>query len=207
MKIKYHEAKNLIKEADILLFKCRKFPSVGWWIGKYTHSKYSHVAIAHWENGELYCIEFREFQGSRIYKLDDYMKECAKIDVFRVCEAILQPIIEEDHINGGYKLLENMIVFTDSIAEQITQTALKLVGKKYSYWTIWQMFKTYIPFIRFRSHIKNGEPPTESFVCSTLVTYAYRLNFLDPVPMLADSYTSPGDLARSALFFKIFEID
>lgn len=207
MKIKYNNAKSLIKEADILLFKCGKFPKVGWWISKYTHSEYSHVGIAHWYGGELYCIEFREFIGSRIYKLDEYIKANAKIDVFRVCEAILQPIIVEDDINGGYKLLENMIVFTDSIASKITADALDLVGKKYSYWTIWQMFKTYIPFIRFRVNIKNGEPANSNFVCSSFVAYAYRTNFLDPVPSLSDNYTTPGDLARSALFFKIFEIE
>jgi hypothetical protein len=207
MIIPYKEAKKLIKDADILLFHCGKFPHVGWWISKYTQSKYSHSALAYWKDDELYCIEFREFIGSRLYKLDQYMAEGALIDVYRATESFLDPVIVKDEIEGGYKLVKKMLILTEEVIKNIIDTSLKLIGKKYSYWTIWQMFKTYIPFIRLRVRVdKNGQPDVEKFVCSTLITYAYRKFYIDPVPNVADSYTSPGDLARSVLFVKLFEI-
>lgn len=207
MNIPYEQAKGLIKEADVLLFKADKFPRVGWWIGSYTKSPYSHAGLAHWQNNELYVIEFREFAGSRMYPLGKYLNENRAVDVFRSANTIIRPIILQDSFDDEYYLVFEEHVFTTDIAKAITDTAIKLLGHKYSYWTIWQMFKTYIPFIRLgRKVVKNGEPETKDFVCSTLVTYTYRKHFQDPVPFLSDGYTSPGDLARSGLFSYIFSI-
>ena len=207
MNIPYEKAKGLIKEADVLLFRAAKFPGVGWWIGSYTRSDYSHAGIAHWENGELYVVEFREFKGSRKHLLDEYIKEGKQIDVFRPVETVIYPLIQQDTFDDTYYLTYTEQRFTADIAQAIISTALELLGKDYSYWTIWQMFKTYIPFVRLgRKVIKNGEPTPKSFVCSTLVTYAYRKHYIDPVPFLSDGYTSPGDLARSGLFSRIFSI-
>jgi len=204
--IPYSQGKQLIKEADVLLFRATKFPGVGWWIGKYTRSTYSHTGLAHWENDQLYCVEFREFIGSRKYPMDDYINEVdgRGIDVFRSLDTVIAPcLIPSD----PPKLCHKEYNFTADVAECITNTALKLIGKKYSYWTIWQMFKTYVPFIRLRTKVvKNGELDPTKFVCSTLVTYAYRTNFIDPVPFLSDGYTSPGDLGRSGLFSYLFTI-
>jgi hypothetical protein len=78
--------------------------------------------------------------------------------------------------------------------------------EQYIYLTILQMLKAYITFLRLgRKIVKNGEPVTAKFVCSTLITYAYRKHYIDPVPFLSDEYTSPGDLARSGLFSQLFE--
>lgn len=201
MNIPYDEAKLLIKEADVLLFRASTFPGVGWWISSYTRSPYSHAALAHWDNDDLTVLEFREFYGSRQYSLQKYLEEGKQIDVFRAAETIIKPKV----VNN--KLSYDELNFNADIALQITQTAKDLIGKKYSYWTIWQIFKTYVPFVRLRTKIvKNGEPDTKSFVCSTLVTYAYRKNFIDPIPFLSDEYTSPGDLARSVLFSQLFSI-
>lgn len=206
MKIKYNKAKNIIKDGDVLLFRHGKFPSVGWWIGKYTKSPYSHVGLAHWENDKLYCVEFREFIGSRQYEMDKYIDEGAEIDVFRCVETVILPKIlsENDKIELGYDVYE----FDADVALKVIDTAKKFIGQKYSWWTIWQLSKTYMPIIRFRSNVtKNGKVKKESFVCSTLVNYAFRINFIDPIPFLSDSYTTPGDLARSPLFRKLFEIE
>lgn len=207
MKIPYSRAKRLIKEADVLLFRAGSFPSVGWWIGKYTSSIYSHAALAHWDNGELYAVEFREFIGSRKYPMDKYIEECGRsIDVFRSVDTVICPYIEK--LNGEYWVAYRELIFDADTASAITQTAMELIGRSYSYWTIWQMFKTYVPFIRLGRKVKkNGEPETHNFVCSTLITYAYRKHFIDPVPFLSDGYTSPGDLARSGLFSHLFEIN
>jgi hypothetical protein len=206
MNISYSVAKSLIKEADILLFKRGNFPSIGWWIGKYTYSPYSHTGLATWMDCKLYCLEFREFCGSRIYPIDSYVHEYSgRISVFRAVETAVFPKIVYDQ--NGPKLSYDTFEFNDDVALKITNEAKQLVGQKYSYWTIWQIFKTYIPFVRLgRKIVKNGESDPKRFVCSTLVTYSYRKNFIDPVPFISDSYTTPGDLARSGLFKKMFEI-
>jgi hypothetical protein len=205
MQLSYPTVKPLIKEADVLLFRAGQFPGAGWWIGKYTRSPYSHAGLAHWDDGKLYCLEFREFKGSRKYPMDKYMKEGVEIDVFRACSKFTQSeaqLVDDDWVD----VVQNEYEFTEGVADLVTSTARSLLGRPYSYWTIWQIFKTYIPFIRLRTNtLKNGKVPKQ-FVCSTLVTYSYRVNFADPVPFLDDRYTSPGDLARSSIFHKIFEI-
>jgi hypothetical protein len=205
MELNYIRQRHLIHDADVLLFRSTTFPHFGWWIGKYTNSMYSHAALAHWQNDELYCLEFREFEGSREYPIIKYLNQGDRIDVFRPCSYIEIPIFikENEKVYVDY-VIKN---FTIETQNNIINTAKKLMGHKYSWWTIWQLAKNYIPFIRLRTVLhKNGEVDPRNFVCSTLVSYSYRINYIDPVPQLCDVCTTPGDLARSALFFKIFEI-
>ena len=106
MGILYKNAKPLIKEADVLLFKAGKLfkNPVGWTIGAYTRSPYSHTGLAHWENGELYCLEFREFEGSRMYPMDKYIQEGANIDIFRSVKSFVIPKMENDQLTyEGYR--------------------------------------------------------------------------------------------------------
>jgi len=208
IQLPYSIARCLIQQADVLLFRHDKFPGIGWFIGQYTRSPYSHVGLAHWEGDKLYCIEFREFKGSRHYPLSKYICAGYKIDVFRPCLSVTYPIINEDE--KDLQVLQETKNFTPHTANDIIYTSHDLLGEPYSYWVIWQIFKLYIPFVRFfvrqRNLEKNDEIDPKSFVCSTLVTFSYRKHFLDPVPCLPDSYTTPGDLARSQLFHKLFEI-
>jgi hypothetical protein len=205
MKINYYRYKHLIETADLLLFKPKPFPSVGWVISKYTDSQYSHAALADWRDNDVVCLEFREFCGSRVFPLSEYLKMGYVIDVFRACSKIIFPTII--NVNHPFESIETKI-FDRQTKENIVNTAYSLIGKKYSWWTIWQLAKTYMPFIRLGQikSAKNGEPNSQKFVCSTLVSYAYRINYIDPVPFLSDSYTTPGDLSRSTLFTKLFQI-
>lgn len=59
--IKYDQAKELIKEGDILLF--RGSGTIGFLIKRYTGGVHSHVALAHKDGDVLECVEFREFMG------------------------------------------------------------------------------------------------------------------------------------------------
>jgi hypothetical protein len=206
-KLPYEEAKSLIKEADVLLFRAGPLTKnpIGWFISTYTRSVYSHVGLAHWEDGELYCVEFREFIGSRKYPVDKYIKDRFNtIDVFRPVKSCLSPKM----INGKMGYVGHL--FSQKVAEDIITTAEALIGKKYGWWNIWQMMKTYMPLIRLRSNrnlVKYDDvPDPKRFVCSTLVSYAYRINYIDPVPFLCDSMVTPGDLARSSLFSYLFSI-
>ena len=205
MKLDFNTQKHLIHNADVLLFRSKPFPNLGWWISKYTNSIYSHTALAYWERDELYCLEFREFKGSRQYPIIEYLKNGDKIDVFRASSYIEHP---QAHETPNGLVVENQYKHFGSIVEDsIIHTAKALMNNRYSMWTIWQLSKNYIPFLRLRqAPCKNGEIDPKSFVCSTLVTYSYRINYMDPVPLLYDSQTTPGDIARSAIFHKLFEI-
>lgn len=205
--LEYNKYKNLVKNADVLLFHATKFPQMGWWISKYTNSPYSHAALAYWDDGELYCLEFREFKGARQYPLRLYLEKGNKVDVFRTMKDFNHPTIEYSHNKDYYEAYDEH-KFTDDISKKIVNTAKTLIGVEYDWWTIFKMGKTYVPFLRFKTNHKNDDDfhDSHSFVCSTLVTYCYRKHFIDPVPFLADRYTSPGDLARSGLFFKLFQI-
>jgi hypothetical protein len=182
--------------------------SFGWIIGKYTYSEYSHAALAHWHGDDIHCLEFREFVGSReVFTIQNYLDLGCRIDVFRAAPSVSIPYVDfENPENPTVQTLD--FKFDRVTANKVIATAHNLLGRKYSWWTIWQLAKTFIPFVRLRRRniVKNGEPDEGEFVCSTLVSYAYRLNYADPVSFLPDSYTTPGDLARSELFVKLFEI-
>lgn len=206
IKLNYAYCRSLINDADVLLFQ----PSgiIGSLISRYTNSPYSHAALAYWNAGRLYALEFREFKGSRQYLLSSYIEEGDKIDVFRPVKRFDMPYLTKDESFNKPCVLYKQMDFTPSVAHSITKTALDLIGIKYSWWNIVKMAGTYIPFIRLHRFHKTDDHyfKTHSFVCSTLVTFSYRKNFIDPVPFLADRYTTPGDLARSAMFYKLFEI-
>ena len=202
--IPYDQCRSLIKDADILLFRRGHFPSVGWWIGAYSQSIYSHVGIAHWEDDHLYCLEFREFRGARKYPVSEYLKD-STIDVHRVCEEIQVPYITE--VNGEYFNCFKQLIFTPEIATQIVKAAERLIdnNEHYGYRLIFRILRTYIPFVRLFIDPCN-DVNGSMYVCSTLITKTFRKFYKDPVDFLADEYTKPADIARSAIFNEMFTI-
>ena len=210
--MEYNECKNIIQDADVLLFRGGKFPGIGWFIAKYSQSPYSHVGLAYWENNELYVLEFREFKGARKYKLQEYVDEYpGRIDVFRACLRIEIPkLVTGTDVNQ--KLIpycsHAIYNFTKSTQKRIVTDALNLINNhiEYGYRLIWRIAKTYCPLLRLFQKVPCKDCNGNLYVCSTLVTKTYRKHFLDPVPFLADEYTKPGDLARSSIFRKLFTI-
>src|SRR5690348_1590650 len=79
-----NEAKNLIQEADVLLFRGKGiFSKI---LMKAAGGEYSHVAIAGWnlEDKILECIEFREWIGGRTTNLSHQIEQHnGLIDVYR----------------------------------------------------------------------------------------------------------------------------
>jgi hypothetical protein len=205
--LSYEKYKNLIKDADILLFQHEKFPGFGWWIGRYTNSKYSHVALACWNGNDVDCLEFRELRGGRSYPIKQYLEDGYKIDVFRTVTVFEHPVLEYTHHKDFY-ITYDTHVFNSKVAANIITTAKSLIGIRYDWITIFKFMTTYIPFLRLKDNHKTDDEwhDSHSFVCSTLITYCYRKHFTDPVPFLSDRYTSPGDLARSELFWKLFTL-
>ena len=183
--IPYSETLSLIQEADILLFRGNGI--ISWLIKRYGSGVHSHVGIAHWDNGNLQCVEFREFKGGRSVSLKRQVNNNPfGIDVFRAAKRV-------DYENDSY-------VLDDSAKFKITTTMLKLTGLPYGWKNIWKLFKHYLPFCRLAPQNIKDNNATKIFVCSTAVAYAYRTSYIDPVPYLADSAVTPSDLARSSLF-------
>ena len=183
--IPYSEAMPLIQEADILLFRGKGVMS--WLIKRYGSGVHSHVGIAHWDNENLQCVEFREFKGGRSVSLKTQVDNSPfGIDVFRAAKRV-------DYANDSY-------VLDDITKEKISSIMLKLTGLPYGWRNIWKLVKHYLPFCRLAQQNIKDNNATKIFVCSTAAAYAYRMAYIDPVPYLADSAVTPSDLARSALF-------
>jgi len=210
--VPYHEAKAYIKEADVLLFRSEGL--ISWLIKRYGSGVHSHAAMAHWDNDNLECVEFREFQGGRSVSLKSQVETHPNnIDVFRPVHILHHnqftswPNNEEQRsVKAIYEEKEQINIFSESIAKQISDVMLKLTGLPYGWKNFMKLAKHYLPFCRLAQQNIKDEEPTNVFVCSTAVAYAYRKAFIDPVPYLADTAVTPADLARSALFKYQFTI-
>lgn len=198
----YDVCKNAINEADVLLFKAQPFPSIGWAITSYTGGEHSHVGLAHWDSGELYCVEQREFKGGRSVLLESQLTNC--IDVYRARPQILCPKLDEETLNVFWEPK----ILSEEVKHNITNTALKLTGSDYGWSNIWEIFKGYAPGFRMVYRPKNGDDViAKANVCSTVAVYSYRVNYTDPCPNLSDARTSPADIAQSSLFYYMFSIE
>ena len=112
-----------------------------------------------------------------------------------------------NHEMVDFKINWHTTTLTDEIRSNITRTALFLTGTSYGWKSIWEIFKGYAPFFRLITRSKNGDDVVaEAYVCSTVITYSYRMNYEDPCPNLSDKRTSPADIAQSTLFEYIFTL-
>ena len=199
--IKYDQAKELIKEGDILLF--RGSGVIGFLIKRYTGGVHSHVALAHKDGDVLECVEFREFMGGRSVSLKSQVDSSPlNIDVFRPVKSISY---EEMDAEGNTKLIEKN--YTEETASAMTEDIIRWTGQPYGWSNIWKMFLRFIPGARLFQQNINDDEVAKAKVCSTAVTVALRRNFMDPVPYLADDRVSPADLARSPILQYLFTID
>jgi len=199
--IKYDQAKELIQEGDILLF--RGSGTIGFLIKRYTGGLHSHVALAHKDGDILECVEFREFMGGRSVSLKSQVDNSPlNIDVFRPVKSISY---EEMDAEGNTKLIEKN--YTEETASAMTEDIIRWTGQPYGWSNIWKMFLRFIPGARLFQQNINDDEVAKAKVCSTAVTVALRRNFMDPVPYLADDRVSPADLARSPILQYLFTID
>ena len=189
--VPYHEAKQYIKEADVLLFRGEGL--ISWLIKRYGGGMHSHAAMTHWDGDHLECLEFREFKGGRAVSLKSQVATHPdNIDVFRVANLIEYG--DERH------------VLTEDVSDKITDIMIKNTGLPYGWKNFWKLGKHYVPFLRLAKQNMKDDDPTDVFVCSTAVAYAFRKAYIDPVPYLADTAVMPADLARSAIFKYQFTI-
>lgn len=202
--IPYQEARNYIDESDVLLFRAQGF--VGRAITLYTGGMHSHVGLAHWDNDRLYCVEQREFKGGRSVRLSSQVPKF-HIDVYRAQPYVYRPHVEK---NGKFDIDWQRTSFTNQVKKDIADVALELTGQPYGWGNIWEFCKCYLPGLHLlqlirKKKIDDGKIP-KTFVCSTVITYAYRKHYKDPCPNLSDVQTSPADIAQSSLFNYMFTL-
>src|SRR3954453_12024842 len=80
------EARQRISDADLLLFRRHSPISIA---GRGTHS---HAAKAAWWEGDLFCVEVREWHGGRAVTLESQVNKLPnRIDVYRKNQAKCSP--------------------------------------------------------------------------------------------------------------------
>lgn len=84
---------------------------------------------------------------------------------------------------------------------------VRMTGRRYGYPTLARVALFHLPIVRwfirpsFDDKAGHQSPEEAEPICSEAVALAYRVGGgVDPVPMLADRYTEPADLARSPFF-------
>jgi hypothetical protein len=196
--VPFSKAMPHLKEADVLLFRGEGL--ISWAIKRYSSGIHSHAGMVHRDGEHIQCVEFREFKGGRSVSLKTQVESHPDtIDVFRVIDGLWYDSFAMSELAGDITGKISM-EFTDEIAKKVTGTMMDLTGLPYGWKNFWKLAKHYAPFFRLAEQNVKDAAPSDVFVCSTAVAFAYRSAYHDPVPYLSDSSVSPADLARSALF-------
>jgi hypothetical protein len=204
--IPYVQARPLIKECDLLLYRGDAWYS--WFIKKITRGEYSHVGLASWHNGDQGLLETIEFHGYRgggatIQMSNLFPKFTKQIDVYRPA-----------HIREDSKYYpETNDVRTKDVhlcPKSVTRTMRGLTGLPYGWRRLWWFFKTYALFSRYfynmedltSDEIKDIIYP----VCSTAIAYCFAKNNFDLLHEKSDEWTQPCDIAQSPLTNYLFTL-
>ncbi len=173
----YAAVRREIRDADLLLFRSR---SLVWrLVAVAGRSEYTHAAMAGWWGDRLMCVEMTS-GGGRASLLSNLVERWpGVIDVFRA-NATRRRFSRE-------KALAAMIAIT---------------GRDYGRWNLWRASWLHLPVVRLfvKPETDDAANGTHLPFCSQAIARACRAGGVDPVPLLADRLTEPGDLARSAFF-------
>lgn len=132
-----------------------------------TRSRYSHSGIALWWNDRLMVLESTEPEV-RVMPLSILVGHYPLVDLYR-------PSGKVNHV-------------------ALFEAATEALGKKYAVWTVVR----YARRILFRIR-GGGDPrkPPDKFVCSQLVSFAYREAGIDLDRGNPDEFTTPEALSKS----------
>lgn len=167
-----------IRDGDLLLFRRRSIISIA------GRGEYSHAAMAGWWGDELMCLEMRELLGGRAVTLASQVRDRPRrtIDVYR-------PNLTRPQARAAMHAMRTK------------------VGNPYDYGGILRAACLHLPVLRIfnqpdlRDDGDETHDPRRPEFCSAACANAYRQGAqVDPVPNLADNFTEPMDLARSAFF-------
>lgn len=176
--VAYSKARRKILGGDVLLFR-----RGGGWFSRLIEisgrSSVTHAGMAAWWGDDLMCIHTVTIRGGVVDHLSELVaKHPGRIEVRTICEAKRRK----------YK-------------RAVAVEAMKrIIGKPYGWGMILATACVHLPIVRwllrplYDDSFADGEFP----FCSAAVSMAVRAGGVDLVPNLADTFTEPGDIARSA---------
>ena len=177
------EAREEIAEGDLLLFRRRGLIAMA---GRGDHS---HAAKAAWWDGDLFCLEVREWHGGRAVTLESQVQRfLGRIDVYRANAHQRWP--EYDRARA-------------------TKFMRRLAGCDYGYAAVLAAAMLHLPVVRLavRAELDDSAIDRRPPFCSHACAMADRIGGgVDPVPHLADRLTEPADLARSPFYQYLFTL-
>ncbi len=173
----YRIVRDLVANGDLLLFRRRSLISIA---GRGEHS---HVAKAARWDGDLFCLEVREWYGGRAVTLSSQVsRHPGRIDVFA---ANAGERWEDYHRDGALLIMR------------------RLAGCDYGYRNVLAASLLHLPIARLfaKPITDDGSQTALPPFCSEAIAHAERTGGgVDPVPHLADRLTEPADLARSPFY-------
>ena len=208
--VPYEQAKPLINEADVLLFRGHSIYSRLLKIA--SDSPYTHVGVASWHNGSkdkdalLECVEFHEKHGARSANLERYNRtDKREIDVYRPVNYRL--VVNFDKKTG--RTFQSTVKLN---GKGITHDFRKLSGMPYGWRRIWRIAKHKMAITRIFYDPGNttSDTPTEDIiypVCSTAVAHFFSKHHYDLVMNKSDEWTEPGYIAMSPLLQYLFTLE
>lgn len=173
----YSEVRRKIRGGDILLFHRGR----GWFsrlIEISGRGPVTHAGMAAWWGDDLMCIHTVTIRGGVVDHLSELVaKHPGRIEVHTICEAQRRK-------------------YKRTVA---VETMKRIIGKPYGKRMILMTAMLHLPIVRWfvrpmRSDDANGGLP----FCSAAVSKAVRAGGVDLVLNLADRFTEPGDIDRSA---------
>jgi len=174
---RYEAARERILSSDLLLFRRRGLISIA---GRGEHS---HAAKAAWWEGDLFCLEVREWKGGRAVMLSSQVRRFpGRIDVFRANPEDRWPEYDRD---GA------------------TRKMRRLAGCDYGYRGVLAAALLHLPLTRLfcNADVDDASCDQRPPFCSQACALSDRVGGgVDPVVHLADNMTLPADLARSPFY-------
>ena len=214
--VSYPEARTLIHEGDVLLFRGRGL--VSWWIKKAGEGRHTHVGLASWHRERLELVEFKEGnplgillggsgtgEGHVVALSREVTKHSGRIDVFRPSAKF-----SKMKFNEVTKEVETEVIDFNDVA--VTDALRTMTGQPYGWKTIWGFAKYNLFGLRLiyntsRKVLDDNWVDQNLPVCSTSVAQVFRQCYIDLVPNKSDSATEPSDLARSSVLNYLFTLE
>ncbi len=174
-----------IQPGDVLLHR-RGRSILSWLISAVGRSPYSHAGIVDRIDDVLVEIDVTIFAGATAGKLRPKVDRWpGRIDVYRPVE----PVERWQRHAAARRMW-------------------RLTSRRYGWWAILLAGMVRVPVLRLLVRPQwSEERPDWLPYCSMAISKAYRCAGVDLVPNLADRYTEPGDLARSALLRYLFTLE
>lgn len=197
----YAEAKYLLNEGDVLLYRGRSFISRR--IQKITKGPYSHVSIAseRFRKHDWESVQFREFKGGITVNLDnDIDQSNCIIDVYRPLPFFSRRIF---HPETKTTTIER-IKFN---GRAVTDCMRNMTGLPYGYRRILYLFRYHLYFWRDWSDLSSKDDDEVIYpVCSTIVAHCFSSQNFDLLFNKSDNFIPPSALSHSPRLNAMFSM-